>query len=92
MGRSTLLEAMAVGCYCISHFWDGVEEFLPTENIYSTDQEMRENLIKYFNLPNSLKQELKDELRRLATEKFDIETTKSAFREIINQFSCNKGI
>lgn len=42
-----LLEAMAAGCYCLGHCWDGIEEVLPPDHIYTTDGDLRAKLIAY---------------------------------------------
>jgi len=49
--QNALIEAMATGCYCISHAWGGVEEALPAENICVTDRELEEKIIQYSALP-----------------------------------------
>jgi glycosyltransferase involved in cell wall biosynthesis len=42
-----LLEAMASGCCCLSHRWDGAEELLPGANLYYSGNELRELILKY---------------------------------------------
>jgi len=36
----TPMEAIASGCYCLSHYWDGAEELLPEENLFFTSREL----------------------------------------------------
>jgi len=66
-----LLEAMASGCYCLSHCWAGAQEVLPPEYIYVTDQELREKLTVYAALPEEEKRTHQQRMRFIAEERFD---------------------
>jgi len=86
-----LLEAMASGCYCLSHFWAGAEEMLPPENLYITETDLQEKIIAYAKLPEAGKEAQRAQLRRLAVEKFDIERAKIEIRQVIEQVSSGVG-
>jgi glycosyltransferase involved in cell wall biosynthesis len=77
----SLLEAMASGCYCLSHCWDGAEEVLPDENIFATDSDLRAKLISYAGLPRAEKRQAQARMRAIAEEKFD---ERRMVREIID--------
>jgi len=66
-----LLEAMASGCYCLSHFWDGVTDILPGSNIFVTDGDLRTKLERYAAIPEERKQQEMCRTRAIAEEKFD---------------------
>lgn len=66
-----LLEAMAAGCYCLGHCWDGIEEILPPENIYTTDGDLRAKLLAYAALPQAEQRAAQAHMRAIAEEKFD---------------------
>jgi glycosyltransferase involved in cell wall biosynthesis len=78
-----LLEALASGCYCLSHCWDGAEEILPPENIYVTEDELFEKIVDYFSLPMEEKRYRQARMRDIAVDKFDIQKTKDKIRSII---------
>jgi glycosyltransferase involved in cell wall biosynthesis len=78
-----LLEAMATGCYCLSHHWDGAEEVLPQENLYLTEAELLRKIIEYSAKSDSEKRNCRTNLRALAHEKFDIQQAKRQIRKII---------
>jgi len=80
-----LLEAMASGCYCLSHFWSGVGEMLPFDNIFWKGDELEQKIIEYSKLPETQKTKKQMDLRMIACEKFDIENTKTQIRKIINE-------
>jgi glycosyltransferase involved in cell wall biosynthesis len=82
-----LLEAMASGCYCLSHFWDGVEEILPEEYIYATDQELQQKIIAYSSLDEIEKNIRQNQIRQIACEKFDIENTLTKISELLENVS-----
>jgi glycosyltransferase involved in cell wall biosynthesis len=78
-----LLEAMASGCYCLSHFWDGAEEMLPQENLYVTESELQQKIIDYYEMSDAERSRGNEQLRTIAIEKFDIEETKVLVRNVI---------
>jgi glycosyltransferase involved in cell wall biosynthesis len=81
--QTALIEAMASGCYCLSHFWDGAEEVLPPENIYITDSELMHKIIFYAQLSEDERAHQKSQMVEIAVQKFDIEDKKPRLREII---------
>lgn len=81
--QTALIEAMASGCYCLSHFWDGAEEALPLENIYSTDSDLKQKLIAYAQLSDGERKQRKDQMVAIARQKFDLEDKKPLIRDAI---------
>jgi glycosyltransferase involved in cell wall biosynthesis len=84
-----LLEAMASGCYCLSHHWAGADEMLPAENLYLTEAEMIQKIIKFAEMPDDEKRLRQGQLRSIACEKFDIEKTKRQIRTVIDEVGKN---
>lgn len=68
--QNALLEAMASGCYCLSHCWGGVEEVLPPEQIYVTDSELQAKLAAYAALSEHEKTEKQMRTRQIVKDKF----------------------
>lgn len=60
-----LQEAMASGCYCLTHFWDGAEEFMPREYLFGTNRELVEKVAAFHRLPSEQKTHQQREMRRL---------------------------
>jgi glycosyltransferase involved in cell wall biosynthesis len=81
--QTALLEAMASGCYCLAHFWDGAEEALPSNNLYVTDSELKRKLIFYSQLSDEERHGYKMQMVEIARQKFDIEDKKIRFRNLI---------
>lgn len=77
------IEAMASGCYCLSHRWDGAEELLPEENLFYSDNELMEKILRYCELPESAKQECQRHMRETVCERFDVDKTKIKIRKVI---------
>jgi glycosyltransferase involved in cell wall biosynthesis len=82
--QTALLEAMASGCYCLAHFWDGAEEALPAENIYSSDSDLRGKMADYAQLSDADRTARRHQMIEIAHRKFDIEDKKVRIREIID--------
>jgi glycosyltransferase involved in cell wall biosynthesis len=67
-----LLEAMASGCYCLSHAWPGAEEVLPRSQVYCTDREFQGKLLTYYAAPSHVRYEKQERMRQRACGVFDI--------------------
>ena len=80
-----LMEAMASRCYCLSHFWAGAEELLPLKNLYSTESELQEKIIEFYDLPDHAKLDCQNQLRSLAGERFDMAQTTVQIRKVIEE-------
>ena len=78
-----LMEAMASGCYCLSHRWVGAEEILPDDNLYFTDRELIEKILLFCEIAEKEKQKQGSLMREIACDKLDIEVTKIQIRKII---------
>jgi glycosyltransferase involved in cell wall biosynthesis len=85
-----LLEAMASGCFCLSHNWDGVEEILPNENLYCTNDELIKKFLIFNSLSDYDKKNQYQIMREIAEEKFDIRKMISRIYSIIESASVNK--
>jgi glycosyltransferase involved in cell wall biosynthesis len=85
--QTSLLEAMATGCYCLAHFWDGVEEALPPDNIYSSDTDLKQKLISYSELAEDERTRRKNQLVEIVCQKFNLANTKAMLREVIDSVS-----
>jgi glycosyltransferase involved in cell wall biosynthesis len=80
-----LLEAMASGCYCLSHRWAGADEMLPEENLFLTEAQLQQQILAYVALPETEKWQRQQHLRALACERFDIALGKDQIRQLIDE-------
>jgi glycosyltransferase involved in cell wall biosynthesis len=91
----SLCEAMACGIYSLSHWWEGVEEILPTDNLYFTERELIERIQAFLALSDLERQELKVEMRSRVTGMSDIEQAKLEIRQLVetvgHQFQAARG-
>ncbi len=79
------LEAIASGCYCLSHHWPGADELLPAENLFITDSQLRQRLENYEGLSETEKREKQANLRQRIASRFDSEKISRQIREIIEE-------
>lgn len=86
-----LLEAMASGCYCLSHAWDGVEEALPAENIYLSEVELMDKIRAYCSLTPSVQHAYQEQMRAIAVERFDIAQRKGEVCRTIEEVAARAG-
>lgn len=77
------MEAMASGCYCLSHWWEGADELLPSENLFQTERELGQKLIEYSELTEAERQGRCERLRARVQERFDINRIKVQIREVV---------
>lgn len=86
-----LLEAVAAGCFALSHHWDGAEEVLPAANLYLTEGELLAKLIAYSEQPARDRRMQQQQMRALAARLFDIEQTKEGIRNVIESTIAAQG-
>jgi glycosyltransferase involved in cell wall biosynthesis len=79
------MEAMATGRYCLSHQWDGAEELLPESNLFYTNTQLKDLILKYDGLPLSGKTAEVKRLRDRVCERFDVDRTKLRIRQVIEE-------
>lgn len=77
------MEAIATGCYCLSHRWDGADELLPEENLYFSDQEMAQKIFAYCDASDFDRDRLVSELATSIRHRFDVNNIKVQIREVV---------
>ena len=77
------MEAMASGCFCLSHRWSGAEELVPEENLFFLNTELIEKILHFSNLPQEQRVTSRALMREIAVQKFDIENTKAQIAQTI---------
>ena len=83
------MEAIASGCYCLSHHWDGADELLPDESIFFTEFDLVQIIQEYCNASDSEKKLRREKQRSRVVENFDVDKTKIQIRHIIEEtVSC----
>ena len=85
--QGALIEAMASGCFCLSHFWDGAEEVLPEGSLYATDAELEHKILEHCGQSDAERRSRTERMRAIACEKFDIEDTKQRIRSILEELT-----
>lgn len=80
-----LIEAMASGCYCLSHCWDGVEEILPLKNIFTTGTDLQAKLLDYADQSETEKQLAQHKMRTISEERFDEQRMVQEVIDIIEE-------
>lgn len=79
-----LLEALASGCYCLSHCWDGVEEILPQEQIFTTESDLQDKMLAYVALPETAKASEQARMRAIAEDRFGEERMVDNIMHVID--------
>ncbi len=77
------MEAIASGCYCLSHAWDGADELLPEGNLYYTDPQLIERLQCYAALSEAERLARQTALREMVHERFDVDKIKVQIRQVV---------
>jgi glycosyltransferase involved in cell wall biosynthesis len=79
------MEAMAMGCYVLSHRWHGADELVPEQNLYMTDRELAAKLLAYAALADSAKHELARGMREHACMHFDVRDKIPQINQVIDE-------
>lgn len=79
------MEAMASGCFCLSHYWEGADELLPQENLYFTSGEMIEKILEFDNLSDAEKLSKQEQLRCIISDYFNVEVIIPKIRKVVEE-------
>ena len=66
----TLFEGLSCGAWPLSRNWDGVDEFLPSDNIFTNDSDFVKKVISFYDSPESDTASKLDELSEKVIPKF----------------------
>ncbi len=78
-----LVEAMAAGCYCLAHFWDGVEEVLPADNVYVTEDSLIAKIAAFGQMTQDERRRRQLGLRDIVRDRFSSGTQAEHMRRLI---------
>jgi glycosyltransferase involved in cell wall biosynthesis len=79
------MEAMAMGCYVLSHRWHGADELVPPENLYMTDRELETKLLAYAALGEMDKRNLSMAMREHACVHFDVRDKLPQINQVVDE-------
>lgn len=86
------MEAMASGCYTLSHWWDGADELLPASQLYFTERELRQKILEYAALGGECQSTRLAEQRRIVEERFDVSRTSVELRRVVEAVAENRRV
>lgn len=84
------MEAMASGCYTLSHFWDGAEELLPQAQLYYGNCELQQRILTYAASSDGQRARLQAAMRQIVVDNFDVDRTKVQIRQLIEATGAAK--
>lgn len=84
------MEAIASGCYCLSHWWDGADELLPEANLFCTDPQLIERLQCYAALDAAGRQARWEQQQQRVHERFDVAKTKVQIRHEVEAVAAGR--
>lgn len=79
------IEAIASGCYCLSHWWDGADELLPTEGLYLSERELIKLVMDYSETSEAEKEQRRTKQRERVVCNFDLDKTIHQIRQVIEE-------
>jgi glycosyltransferase involved in cell wall biosynthesis len=78
-----LLEAMASGCYCLSHRWAGAEELLPDDNLFYSGNDLREAILKFSKKTEEEQQVQKELMREIVAKTCSVDFVNNQIRQVL---------
>jgi hypothetical protein len=66
----TLFEGAASGAYPLCHIWDGAEEFLPEENLFTDAEDYVRLVDEFYSIPEEERLERRRTIGRMLEERF----------------------
>jgi len=86
------MEAMASGCYCLSHDWDGADELLPASQLYYTNAELTNLILRYADAPPEEQEASRQRLRAMVCERFNVDRTKLQIRQMVEDAAAGRAV
>lgn len=83
------MEAIASGCYTISHCWDGCEDMIEPQHIYVTDKEMNHLIIHYLNAAQNEQRSICARQRMIIQQTCNIEQVRVAIASEISRLALS---
>ncbi len=90
--QNALLEAMASGCYCLSHCWRGAEEILPDDCIYTTEASLIDKIVQYSQMTKKEMEKSQQRMRSIVAERFDLKDSIRKYRVMIDEVLESQGV
>jgi glycosyltransferase involved in cell wall biosynthesis len=84
------MEAMATGCYCLSHHWDGADELLPADQLYFTDRELQDRILTFLDADERWREQARDAMRTRVAERFNVDVTKKQIRGLVEEAATRR--
>lgn len=79
------MEAVASGCYALSHHWDGAGELFPAEELFFTERQLVEKILAYADLSQPAKEAQILELQEIVRREHDLDRIKVQIREVVEE-------
>ena len=79
------MEAIACGCFCLSHRWDGADELFPETSLFYTDRELVERILAYAELSHADRMARIAGLQEIVRRHHDIARTRIQIREVVEE-------
>lgn len=85
------MEAIAAGCYCLSHHWDGAEELLPGDQLFYSERELIKKIRRYAAMVPEEREKLQATLRDQVLARFDIREIAPKIRQVVEEVAASRG-
>ncbi|HET7010121.1 MAG TPA: glycosyltransferase family 4 protein [Anaerolineales bacterium] len=84
------MEAIASGCYALSHAWDGADELLPSEDIFFGERDFITKVLAYADLDGPARVEKRSRQLAIVQARFDVDRTKVRIREVVEDVAARR--
>ncbi|HZD10503.1 MAG TPA: glycosyltransferase family 4 protein [Candidatus Binatia bacterium] len=82
------MEAIASGCFCLSHLWDGADELLPAEDLYFTDSQLQAKILEYCQATEAERRGRQRQQYDIVCERFNVDLTKVQIRQLLESVAA----
>lgn len=84
------MEAVASGCYCLSHAWEGADELLPAEDLFVSEDELVAKILDYSDSTVERRRQMRSRQLEIVRARFDVAQTKVRIREQIEAVAVGR--
>ncbi|MCB0207880.1 MAG: glycosyltransferase family 4 protein [Anaerolineae bacterium] len=77
------IEAIASGCYCLSHWWAGAEEIFPEDQLFITEDEFVEKMLSYIRTTDEEREKISQPLRDFVLNNCNLSLVSEAIEDVL---------
>ncbi|MEM9776450.1 MAG: glycosyltransferase family 4 protein [Chloroflexota bacterium] len=79
------IEAAACGCYCVSHWWEGADEVFPAEQLFVSEDQFVDIILKYCRADDTGRAEMREPTMKFVESMCDLDRINQQIETVLQR-------